>query len=65
MSLNDRPPSSLKRLSVQYYRHHAWVHWTMTIDKRSRGWLDDQMHATLRELLLHTCARLPRLLLNA
>lgn len=29
----------------------------MTIDKRSRGWLDDQMHATLRELLLHTCAR--------
>ena len=29
----------------------------MTINQRRRGWLDQQVHAGVREALLHTCAR--------
>ena len=33
------------------------MHWTMTVDKRKRGWLTDAWHTEFRFLLLHTCVR--------
>ena len=65
----DLPPNSgstsgstpaqarLPRLSAESYRGHAAVHWTMTLEQRTTGWLDSAHHAALRELLLHTCHR--------
>ena len=43
----------LPRLAPESYRGYAFVHWTMTIDHRARGWLDPLHHARLRELLCH------------
>ncbi len=47
----------LPRLAPEYYRGHATVHWTPTIDQRATGWLTPSFHTTWREVLLHTCAR--------
>jgi len=47
----------LPRLPASAYQGTAWVHWTMTLRDRARGWLDTTMHAQVRELLLHTMAR--------
>ena len=33
------------------------VHWVMSIGQRRQGWLDERMHAGVRELLVHACAR--------
>jgi putative transposase len=57
MPLSDEPPDYLRRLPTGWYTGYAWVHWSMTIRERKRGWLDDAMHARIRELLLHTVAR--------
>jgi len=57
MPLRDEPPDELKRLRRSWYQGNAWVHWTMTIEKRQRGWLDPRMHASVRELLIHLCHR--------
>ena len=57
MPLREEPPDELKRLPAAWYRGHAWVHWTMTIDGRKRGWLDETMHFRVRELLIHICHR--------
>ena len=29
----------LRRLEPEYYRGHAYVHWTMTMQDRKTGWL--------------------------
>jgi putative transposase len=50
-------PGHLPRLAPAEYQGTAWVHWTMTLHDRARGWLDAAMHAKVRELLLHTMAR--------
>ena len=50
-------PDHLPRLDPSSYRGTAWVHWTMTMHDRARGWLDDSMHRQVRELLLHTSSR--------
>jgi REP element-mobilizing transposase RayT len=50
-------PDHLPRLSPAAYQGQAWVHWTMTLHDRAKGWLDDEMHGAIRELLLHTMAR--------
>ena len=55
--LSDEPPDELRRLPDAWYEGTAWVHWTMTIEGRRRGWLDTQHHAAVREILIHTCAR--------
>ena len=47
----------LKRLPATYYHGTAWVHWTMTIEGRRQGWLDELIHARVREALLQTFAR--------
>jgi REP element-mobilizing transposase RayT len=50
-------PFYLPRLPREYYQGDAVVHWTLSISKRRRGWLDDKFHASFRELVLHTAAR--------
>jgi len=48
---------NLPRLSPGFYRGHAFVHWTLTIEDRATGWLDEAFHARWQFVLLHTCAR--------
>ena len=43
----------LPRLAHEHYVGHTFVHWTMTIQDRSAGWLDSEHHFKLRELLCH------------
>jgi len=33
------------------------VHWTITLERRAAGWLNDRFHFRFRELLLHAAAR--------
>ena len=55
--LPDEPPDELRRLESGWYRGAAWVHWTMAIEDRRKGWLDHTHHSAIRELLIHTCSR--------
>jgi REP element-mobilizing transposase RayT len=48
---------NLPRLSPEFYRGHAFVHWTLTIEDRATGWLDETFHARWQLALLHACAR--------
>ena len=57
MSLSNEPPDYLRRLPEGWYTGHAWIHWSMTIEGRKQGWLDDAMHQHVREILLHTSTR--------
>jgi putative transposase len=47
----------LPRLEPEYYRAFAVVQWTITLERRASGWLDDRFHLHFRELLLHAAAR--------
>jgi putative transposase len=47
----------LPRLAPEFYRAFAVVHWTLTLEQRATGWLDDAFHQHFRELLLHAAAR--------
>lgn len=47
----------LKRLPPEYYRGHAWVHWTLTIEDRKTGWLGSRLLYKFRELLTHAMFR--------
>ena len=47
----------LPRLEPEFYRAFAVVHWTITLEHRANGWLDDGFHADCRELLLHAAVR--------
>jgi REP element-mobilizing transposase RayT len=47
----------MKRLPPEFYRGHAFVHWSMTMDGRREGWLDADMHRQFREIQLHTLSR--------
>ncbi len=49
----------LPRLAREYYRGHAFVHWTLTLEHRATGWLSPDFHHAWQRLLLHTCARCP------
>ncbi len=55
--MNQRKHSYLKRLPAQYYRGHAYVHWSMTMEDRSTGWLTQGFHNCFREILIHTLFR--------
>lgn len=55
--MDDASRDHLPRLGRGAYRGRAIVHWTLTVDQRGRGWLDDDFHARFRWLLLHGCAR--------
>ena len=47
----------LPRLAPEFYRGFAAVLWTITLERRATGWLDDRFHLHFRELLLHAAAR--------
>ena len=47
----------LPRLEPEYYRGFAIVHWTLTVDGRATGWLDERFHRRWREVMLHAFAR--------
>jgi hypothetical protein len=47
----------LPRLAPELYRGFAAVLWTITLEPRVTGWLDDLFHSHFRELLLHASAR--------
>ena len=47
----------LPRLAPEFYQGFAAVLWTVTLEPRATGWLDDDFHAHFRELLLHAAAR--------
>jgi len=47
----------LPRLGPEFYRGFAAVLWTITLERRLKGWLDDLFHSHFRELLLHAAVR--------
>jgi REP element-mobilizing transposase RayT len=47
----------LPRLAPEFYHGFAAVFWTITLERRATGWLDDSFHQHFRELLLHAAAR--------
>jgi hypothetical protein len=47
----------LPRLAPEFYRGFSVVLWTITLERRATGWLDDHFHLHFRELLLHASAR--------
>ena len=56
--LTPQPPwHHLPRLAPEFYRAFSVVLWTITLEHRATGWLDDLFHARFRELLLHAAAR--------
>ena len=54
-----KPPykGRLKRLPPEFYRGHSAVHWTLTIQDKAVGWLNDRHHLNVRRVLFHTLAR--------
>ena len=49
--------SYLKRLEPENYRGQAYVHWSLSIEDRKRGWLQAIVLYKFRELLTHTMFR--------
>lgn len=47
----------LRRLPPEYYRGQAFVHWSMTIDGRATGWLDEETHLRFRDVQAHLLHR--------
>jgi putative transposase len=47
----------LPRLAAEWHRGFTFVHWTLTIEDRATGWLDETFHARWQFILLHACAR--------
>ena len=47
----------LRRLPPENYRGNAYVHWTMTIEKRATGWLIPIVYYKFREILTHAMFR--------
>ncbi len=51
------PKRNLPRLGRHFYQGHSVIFWTLTLEERSRGWLDVGFHYTFRELMLHAAVR--------
>ena len=49
--------SDLPRLPSGAYQGDAQVHWSLSIEDRRKGWLDERFHLIFREHLLHTASR--------
>ena len=49
--------SQLPRLQPEAYKGDAQVHWSLTMADRSKGWLDDNFHWNMREVLVHASFR--------
>jgi REP element-mobilizing transposase RayT len=52
----DNKHGHLPRLASDFYRGHAFVHWSMTVDQRTTGWLDPAAHFRIREVMVHAAA---------
>src|SRR5208282_195587 len=48
---------NLPRLLRHHYQSHAAVLWTLALEYRAKGWLNQFFHACFRELTLHAAAR--------
>jgi len=48
---------NLPRLLRHRYQGYAVVMWTLTMELRATGWLNEPFHSHFRELLLHTAVR--------
>jgi REP element-mobilizing transposase RayT len=60
MNARDQPSGEhdyLRRLSPEAYRGRAYVHWSMTIDGRKKGWLIPILYYKFREVLTHAAFR--------
>jgi REP element-mobilizing transposase RayT len=55
--MNSKEHRHLPRLDAARYRGFTVVHWTMTIEARKTGWLNEPLHARMREVLLHAAMR--------
>ena len=53
----DRYKGRLKRLSSEFYKGKAYVHWTFTTNSRATGWLNKAHQDELREALSHWLVR--------
>lgn len=47
----------LPRLPREYYQGDSVTHWTLSINRRQTGWLNESFHNFFRETMLHTAAR--------
>ncbi len=54
---NEADHDYLKRLPPEQYRGQAYVHWSMTIDERKKGWLVPIFYYKFREVVTHTMFR--------
>ena len=58
MSADDeRQYDYLKRLPPEFYRGESYIHWSMTIEERKKGWLVPIFYYKFREILTHTMFR--------
>lgn len=57
MNQSPKQHDYLRRLETTHYTGEAWVHWSLTMDGRSTGWLSPSFHYHFRELLTHACFR--------
>lgn len=55
--MSFEPKRNLPRLERHYYRGHAVIFWTNTVEARTRGWLTPAFHANFREMMLHAAMR--------
>ena len=55
--MNREEHSSLNRLPDSAYQGNACVHWSMTMEERAMGWLDESFHLRFRECLAHAAFR--------
>jgi REP element-mobilizing transposase RayT len=53
----DNEHDYLRRLSPEYYRGQAFVHWSMTMQDRKTGWLIPVFYYKFCEILTHTMFR--------
>jgi putative transposase len=49
--------SHLPRLADNAYLGHSVVHWSLTVQDRASGWLNEFFHSEFRFLLLHSLSR--------
>jgi REP element-mobilizing transposase RayT len=57
MNRHVEQKANLPRLLHHHYQGHAVVLWTLTMERRATGWLNESFHACFRELMLHAAVR--------
>ncbi len=57
MNPDESEPDYLRRLDPGAYQGQAYVHWSMTMEDRKKGWLIPIFYYKFREILTHTMFR--------